>query len=96
LRQLTQDRAYHIFRIVQEFVTNSQKYAECSEVVCEIGLKNQHPLLMIYDNGKGFDLGEQRNGFGLKNMEKRARLADVQMEFSSTLGEGTLLVLEFN
>jgi signal transduction histidine kinase len=95
LRQLSQDRAYHIFRIVQEFVTNSQKYAECSEVVCEIGMKNQHPLLMIYDNGKGFDLGKQRNGFGLKNMEKRARLADVQMEFSSTLGEGTLLILEF-
>jgi signal transduction histidine kinase len=95
MKQLSTDRAYHIFRIVQEFVTNAQKYAECSEVVCEVGLRNNQPVIIIHDNGKGFDRNKINGGFGLKNMEKRALLAGAKMELSSSIGEGTLLVLEF-
>ena len=94
MKQLSTDRSYHIFRIIQEFVTNSQKYSECTEVVCEVGSRMNQPIILIHDNGKGFDRTKINGGFGLKNMEKRALLASARMELSSSPGEGTLLVLE--
>ncbi len=95
LKQLSHERSYNVFRIVQEFVTNAQKYASCSNVHCEISMRNQKTVLMVHDDGQGFDLSNVKGGFGLKNMYKRAKLADANMELSSKIGEGTLLVLEF-
>jgi hypothetical protein len=58
-------------------------------------MRNQQTTLMVYDDGKGFVLIKIKGGFGLKNMHKRAKLADASIELSSKIGEGTLLVLEF-
>ncbi len=95
LKQLSHERSYNVFRIVQEFVTNAQKYSGCSNVHCEISMKNQKTIVMVHDDGQGFDLNNVKGGFGLKNMYKRAKLADAKIELSSKIGEGTLLVLEF-
>jgi signal transduction histidine kinase len=95
LKNLSNEQSYNLFRIVQEFVTNAQKYADCSNIHCEINMRNQQTTLMVYDDGKGFDLNKIKGGFGLKNMHKRAKLADASIELSSKIGEGTLLVLEF-
>ncbi len=95
LKQITHERAYNVFRIVQEFVTNAQKYSDCSNVHCEISMRNQKTMLMVHDDGKGFEINKVKGGFGLKNMHKRAKLADANIELTSKIGEGTLLVLEF-
>jgi signal transduction histidine kinase len=50
---------------------------------------------MVHDDGVGFDLNSVKGGFGLKNMYKRAKLADAEIELTSKIGEGTLLILEF-
>jgi signal transduction histidine kinase len=94
-KQLSAEKSYNIFRIVQEFVSNSQKYAQCKKITCELTIRNSKTLLMIHDDGVGFDPNKIKNGFGLKNMEKRAKLLDAKMEFNSKDGEGTLLLLEF-
>ena len=95
LKQLSHERAYNIFRIVQEFVTNAQKYSGCKNVSCELSMRNNKALLMIHDDGVGFEMETVKGGFGLKNMHKRAKLADAYIEFKSKPGEGTLLLLEF-
>lgn len=95
IRDLSSEEAYNIYRIIQEFVSNSQKYAECTEITCEIGRRNDNVAVLIYDNGKGFDAKQVTTGFGLANIEKRAKLAKAKIEFNSAIGEGTYLLLEF-
>jgi signal transduction histidine kinase len=95
LKNISHERSYNVFRIIQEFVTNAQKYSACSNVHCEISMRNQKTMIMVHDDGVGFDLNSVKGGFGLKNMYKRAKLADAKIELTSKIGEGTLLILEF-
>ncbi len=42
----------------------------------------------VRDEGKGFDLGQETDGFGLLGMRERVELAGGTMEVTSTPGEG--------
>lgn len=95
LTHMTQENAYNIFRIIQEFVTNSRKYSECTTIECTIGKRNQKMILEIHDNGIGFDMRKIETGFGLKNMVKRAHVANASIELISAPGEGTAIIIEF-
>lgn len=87
-----------IFRILQEALLNVIKYAEAS--VCVVNLKkfeNNKLLLLIEDNGKGFEVATKENdGIGLKNMQERARLAQAELAITSKLGKGTKIEVIFN
>ena len=87
-----------IYRIVQEALLNVIKYAEAS--VCGVTLtkiENNKLLLLIEDNGKGFEVTTKENdGIGLKNIQERARLAQAEFTITSKLGEGTKIAVVFN
>jgi len=78
--QLPDDTAICIYRIVQESLTNISKHAKASEVVISLELENSaapstdpHLLLMICDNGAGFEPTKiQSGGMGLLNIRERA------------------------
>ncbi len=62
----------NLYRIVQEFVQNTIKYAEATEVSVTFTREKDSFLLTIADNGIGFDVKEhQFSGNGLGNMQKR-------------------------
>ena len=86
---------YNIFRIVQEFVTNSIKYANCSQIDCTIYSKENTIYLEIKDNGIGFDLESVKKGMGLNNMHKRAFLCGAKLELETSKEHGTKLVVLF-
>ena len=94
IRELGTQETYNILRIIQEFVSNSQKYSKCSLINCEIGRKNDKIAILLNDNGVGFELSSVKRGFGLSNIEKRAKLANAKVEFNSSPDEGTYLYLE--
>lgn len=94
IREIGTQETYNILRIIQEFVSNSQKYSKCSLINCEIGRKNDKIAILLTDDGQGFDLKSVKKGFGLANMEKRAKLANAKVEFNSSPNEGTYLYLE--
>ncbi|MDD5150080.1 MAG: sensor histidine kinase [Flavobacterium sp.] len=87
-----------IFRIVQEALSNVIKYSEAA--ICIVTLtknENNKLLLLIEDNGEGFESTTQENdGIGLKNMQERARLAQAELTIASKLGEGTKIEVVFN
>lgn len=87
-----------IYRIVQEALLNVIKYAEAS--VCTVTLtkiENNKLLLLIEDNGKGFESTTKENdGIGLKNIQERARLAQAELTIASELGRGTKIEVFFN
>jgi signal transduction histidine kinase/Tfp pilus assembly protein PilF len=85
-----------IYRIVQEGLSNVVKYAAATECMATITKPNVNSLLLIIsDNGNGFDLAQTSTGIGLKNMSERARLVNADFRIQSSIGQGTTIECQF-
>ena len=84
-----------IFRIIQEALQNTLKYAEASSI--DIRINKQGPFLMvrIRDDGIGFDTNDidRTESLGLLSMKQRAALLDARLEITSAQGKGTTVTL---
>ncbi|MEZ4903408.1 MAG: histidine kinase [Spirosomataceae bacterium] len=79
-----------IYRIIQELLNNTIKYAEATQIDILI-TKGEHQLLLHYtDNGKGFDYEDayKKKSLGLKNIETRIRMFDGTLVFNTRPNEG--------
>ncbi len=64
----------HIFRMVQEGLTNVLRHANASEVTIDLSMdQNQQLHLIMGDNGQGCDTEHIQKGFGLLSMRERVR-----------------------
>ena len=91
---LTPIEGLNLFRIIQEALNNSQKYAQAEEVKIIGDFSGNNYQLEISDNGKGFDLQQIKitESYGLNNMKSRAEEIDAVMEiFSSEHGTSIIL-----
>jgi signal transduction histidine kinase len=91
---LSTNREIILYRIIQEFLSNSLKYSEASQL--NIFLKYHNNLLQVNlsDNGKGFDMQDRNQGSGVSNIKNRAQLLNAQsFEFTSSYQKGTHLAL---
>src|SRR5690606_10290939 len=83
----------NIYRIIQEAVNNSLKYATADEVEVNISKGKNHYQIEIADNGKGFDPDSVEMGNGLNNMKKRAREIGATLQIKSSK-KGTAISLK--
>lgn len=79
----------NIFRVIQEAINNTIKYAEATEINIKMHEKKSSILFSIIDNGKGFDLTENSLGNGLSNMEKRIKDINGKIKIKSQKNSGT-------
>jgi len=96
-QELAQTIEISVYRIVQELLNNTLKYAEAEEVNIQLTLQDDNLVLMYEDDGKGFDVAAvraQNKGLGLKNMEARARLIAASLNIDSQPGHGSTFILE--
>ncbi|MEH2422258.1 MAG: sensor histidine kinase [Nostoc sp.] len=77
-----------IYRITQESLTNISKYAYATEVKLEVTTTRGNLRLIIQDNGRGFDLGQNTTGFGLHSMRDRTLALGGEFKINSALGCG--------
>jgi len=85
-----------IFRIFQEFLSNTIKHAKASNFYTHLDYQKDNLVLSIKDNGKGFDLSSPNfSGIGLSNMKNRARLVGAEIDIASELNKGTALTLTY-
>jgi signal transduction histidine kinase/ligand-binding sensor domain-containing protein len=91
---LPKDHELVLYRITQELINNVLKHAAASRVSLQVGHRDEKIILMMEDNGKGFDIHEHKNGYGLKNLEARTQLLKGQMEIDSKPGKGTCVLIE--
>jgi signal transduction histidine kinase len=89
---------YNIYRIIQEFVNNSLKHSLGTEITCKIEHRSRQKaiILVIKDNGKGFDTANINYGFGIQNIHKRANLANAKIQINSGIDEGCSLSIKLN
>jgi PAS domain S-box-containing protein len=86
---------YNVYRILQEFINNAIKHAQCTTIRCSIELTNKQKKLTIIarDNGVGFDVAKVKYGFGIQNIYKRAKLASARAKLESVIGSGSALTV---
>lgn len=91
---LTPEMELALFRIAQEALTNSGKYAEATHAYLALTIHDGRARLVVEDRGKGFEpsdrLGPTRQGgLGLYGMQERAELLGGTLEIESTPAHGT-------
>ena len=86
----------NVFRVIQEAINNSIKYAEASKIEVHFSKKGDEFQAKITDNGKGFDIKNVDLGNGLSNMEKRMSEVDGKVKIISNVDKGTEIQLQVN
>ncbi len=85
-----------IYMIFKEALNNVVKYSEATEVTVILRRTTQNLVMVIQDNGNGFDTGKVSSGNGLKNMNSRAEEMGATIKIGSGPGNGTTIMLELN
>ncbi|MBE2976337.1 sensor histidine kinase [Priestia megaterium] len=84
-----------LFRLVQEAVTNALKHADATEIQVKIEFNNEHAILLVKDDGCGFNQEEKKeNSFGLIGMKERVDLLDGTISIHSKINQGTLVMIK--
>ncbi len=84
-----------LYRIIQEIISNIIKHAEAKKVNIELVRHDQELILIVEDNGCGFDTANTENhGIGLKNIATRVEYLNGNINFDSSIGKGTSVVIE--
>jgi len=86
--------ALALFRMAQELITNAVRHSSATYVFVQIIDHGPSILLMVEDDGKGFDPSEENGGLGLRNIRSRAELLDGTVEIDSSPGNGTVTTIE--
>ena len=94
--RLPPDLETNLYRIVQEALNNILKHANASNVSVLLERHSERVVLIIEDDGKGFDPGLDRpksvsKGLGLVGMRERTALLGGTLEIESRPGGGTTI-----
>ena len=83
------------FLLFKEAVNNLAKYAQCERASIQLTYEQRQLVLVVADDGVGFDLNApaQGGGNGLVNMHTRAAAMGGTLTITTAPGEGTMLRL---
>jgi signal transduction histidine kinase len=88
------EAAIHVYRIMQEALSNVTKHSGAREAWVTLGQKDRHLHLEIRDNGKGFHTSPEMKraegqGIGLMGMRERTEHLNGSLSISSAPNKGT-------
>ena len=92
-----ENKAIHIYRIIQELLNNALKHSGASKVFLQFITNNEEELVIMYeDDGKGFDYAKtyKSKGLGLINIENRIKLIEATISFDTAKNKGTTIIIE--
>jgi signal transduction histidine kinase len=95
------DAEIHVYRIVQEAITNVVKHSAATEATVVIKKRTTVVSLSIRDNGRGFNPAKPSSqphdldlGYGLSGIAERVRILGGTLAIESRPGEGASLTAE--
>ena len=85
-----------LYRIVQESLTNVVRHAHASQVDVILTVRNKKLVVIVEDDGIGFDPESVSTGehLGLFGMRERAEMIDGNLVIESAHGKGTTIMVE--
>ena len=99
-KPLTADKERTLYRVLQEALANVIKHSDACEVGVEIKFSRRKLLLMVEDNGKGFNVGEalsrsaSGHTLGLLSMKQAAEDFNGNFAIESLSPSGTRVSLQ--
>jgi two-component system, NarL family, sensor histidine kinase UhpB len=92
--ELTDVQRIHLYRIVQEALTNVARHAQAKHVVLVLSA-NADFHVQIHDDGNGFDVQQPKTGMGLNGMRERCQALGGQLLLVTQPGAGVRYTLTF-
>jgi signal transduction histidine kinase len=83
----------NLYRILQESLQNSNKYATAETIKIELKKEEDHLILIMSDDGVGFNVKTAKKGIGLQNILFRTNECDGVVDIKSKKGEGTIITI---
>jgi signal transduction histidine kinase len=84
----------NLYRIIQESFHNINKYAKASSIQVSIKKIDNDLVLVISDNGIGFNTLTKKKGIGLENMQSRTNECNGEFKLMAKIGEGTTITVK--
>ena len=92
-RPINESRSFHLYRIIQELVTNTLKHADASHIRVELTQIEDDLTLIYEDDGHGFDPGAATRGMGMQNIRARLNQINGKLTVDSS-AKGTTCIIE--
>ncbi|MEO0683500.1 MAG: ATP-binding protein [Cyanobacteria bacterium J06649_11] len=90
----SQEERQNIVMLLREAMTNCLKHSKCNKTHLSIQISKNNVLIITFeDNGIGFAKNSTPTGSGLKNMYRRAKQINAEVQIISKYGIGTKIVL---
>jgi ligand-binding sensor domain-containing protein/signal transduction histidine kinase len=83
-----------VLLIFKEAVNNAARHSGCTEVAIDFRPDHHALHLRVSDNGKGFEIGSESDGQGLRSMARRAADIGGELKIESLPGKGTTVRFE--
>lgn len=80
-----------LYRVAQEALTNVVRHADATTVTVQYTATRTRAVLVIADDGKGFDVDADAVHLGLRGLEDRLNRIEGRLEVTSARGRGTTL-----
>ncbi|MDR9855903.1 sensor histidine kinase [Paenibacillus sp. VCA1] len=88
--QLMKGIENHLFRIIQEAMSNTLRHAKAEKMEIRIQQKQDSVWVMLRDDGQGFEMDEKKQAsYGLSNMQERVNEIGGSIQFITAPGKGT-------
>lgn len=83
----------HVFRTLQELITNVIKHAGATLIQIDLNLIENNLNIIFSDNGSGFNPDLKSNGLGLKNVKSRIERLRGDFTIDTNKGNGTTFII---
>ncbi len=91
--KLDMEQRRDLFLFFKEVVNNVAKYARADHAEIRLAVHHRRLVLIVEDDGVGFNVDAADSGNGLGNMRKRADALQGRFQIQSKPGEGTKVTL---
>jgi len=91
--KLENTTALTVYRLVQELMNNSIKHSRASEILIQLTREENEFIIMVEDDGIGFDVDGVKKGMGTENILSRVNYLKGDFDVHSEKGTGTTTLI---
>lgn len=85
--------ALTVYRLVQELLNNSIKHSKAKEILIQLTREENEFIIMVEDDGVGFDVEGVEKGMGTENILSRVNYLKGDLSVHSEKGKGTTTLI---
>lgn len=83
-----------LYRITQELLKNIIKHAQATDVIVQLTIEENEIILIVEDDGIGFDPSIYQKGIGIENIQSRAKYLNGSLDIDSTINQGSTFTIQ--